>query len=101
MCDTTGFRFISFGSFRSTSISSLRFTSVPRPYRIPLGTFGCILLILPPSIMTLFVMAYATKMTYAYISGILIVGVGIFELQKVARRNEWCEYVHVARDKKS
>lgn len=51
--------------------------------------------------MTLFVMAYATKMTYAYISGILIVGLGIFELQKVARRNGWCEYVHVARDKKS
>jgi hypothetical protein len=51
--------------------------------------------------MTLFVMAYATKMTYAYISGILIVGVGIFELQKVTRRNGWCEYVHVTRDKKS
>lgn len=88
------FRFLILFLFFSTS-------SVPRPYRIPLGFFGCVILILPPSIMTLFVMAYATKMTYAYISGILIVGLGIFELQKVARRNGWCEYVHVARDKKS
>ncbi len=49
--------------------------------------------------MTVLVMAYATKLTYAYIAAVFLVGVGIFELQKVARHKEWCEYVHVG-DKK-
>jgi len=68
---------------------------VPRPYRVPLNTFGCILMLIPPSLMTLFVMAYATKMTFLYISAIVIGGIGLFELQKIARKNDWCEYVHV------
>jgi hypothetical protein len=45
--------------------------------------------------MTVLVMAYATKLTYAYIAAVLVAGVGLFELQKLARRKGWCEYVHV------
>jgi hypothetical protein len=56
-------------------------------------------MLVPPSLMTILVMAYATKLTYAYISAVFIAGVGIFELQKVARQKEWCEYVHVGEKK--
>jgi len=76
-------------------VASYAIFTVPRPYRVPLNTFGCILMLIPPSLMTLFVMAYATKMTFFYISAIVIGGVGLFELQKIARKNDWCEYVHV------
>ncbi|XP_074562060.1 putative polyamine transporter At1g31830 [Curcuma longa] len=38
----------------------LSYPNAPRPYRIPLGTVGCILMIIPPTILICVVLAFAT-----------------------------------------
>lgn len=56
-------------------------SNVPRPYRIPLNTCGCILFVAPAVLMTLLVMALASYMTYIYFSAALICGLLIYRMQ--------------------
>lgn len=49
-----------------------------RPYRIPLGTVGCILLFIPPVVMTLIIMALASWSTLLFSLVVNVAGLGIY-----------------------
>jgi amino acid transporter len=51
---------------------------VERPYRIPLNTFGCILLFTPTCVVTILVMALATYSTYIFVICTNIIGILVF-----------------------
>ena len=51
---------------------------VDRPYRIPLNTFGCILLFTPTCLVTILIMALATYSTYIFVICTNIVGILVF-----------------------
>jgi hypothetical protein len=44
-----------------------------RPYRIPLGTTGCVILLIPPMLMTTVVMLLASYVTYVYAGATVVV----------------------------
>ena len=56
--------------------------AVPRPWRIPLGTTGCILLLTPAILGTLVVMSFASYSTYAFSAVTYGVGVLIYFLTR-------------------
>ena len=54
----------------------IRQPDIPRPYRIPLGTFGCFVLFLPTILLTLAVLACANSKTYIF--SICVLSTGLF-----------------------
>ena len=53
-----------------------------RPYRIPLNTVGCILLLTPTFMFTLVVLSLATYHTYAFVICVNVAGISIFQVRK-------------------
>jgi len=65
---------------------------VERPFKIKMGTLGCILLVLPPFLLTLLLMLMASYLTYVYCIGFIILGFMWNYLQQIAKDNNWCEF---------
>jgi amino acid transporter len=55
--------------------------NLARPYRIPLNTFGCILLIIPPLFFTTVIMMLASYVTYIYAAGTVIASLVIYRFR--------------------
>jgi len=71
-----------------------------RPYRIPLNTFGCVLLLIPPSLICIVLMIFASKMTYVYFTILVCFGACSHLVQKIGKLHGWWEYA-VAPPKKT
>ena len=63
-----------------------------RPFRLPFGTVGCILFVLPSCCITIFVMMMATKMTYLYVLVMVLFGAFFHFIQKAAKHYDWWQY---------
>lgn len=61
-------------------------SDVPRPYRIPLNTLGCVLFVAPPVLMTVIIMLLASYMTYIYFAAALGFGLVIYRVQGCGKR---------------
>lgn len=68
-------------------------TTVERPYRIPLNTFGCVLLIIPPCLFLIYLMLIASKLTFVYCGAMCALGVGFHTFQKIAKHYHLIQYV--------
>ena len=69
---------------------------VPRPYRLPLNTFGCFLWLVPTFAITLLVMALADFKTMIFSFLTVLFAVVIFHLRK--RERTCCGYTSVPTD---
>lgn len=56
--------------------------NLKRPYRIPLNTFGCILMIIPPLVFTTIIMMLASYVTYIYAATTVVVAGVIYNFRK-------------------
>ncbi|KAJ9529358.1 hypothetical protein QJQ45_013786 [Haematococcus lacustris] len=69
---------------------------LPRPYRVPLPTWGCILMLLPASLLLMFVLvlpfANRSWTTVGATVGAIVLGIVLYPLLQVARRRGWCEF---------
>jgi len=64
----------------------------PQPFRVPLNTLGCILMLVP-GVLTMLVMFLSSNyLTLIYSIVFLILGLVIFSLQNVAKDKNWCLY---------
>jgi len=54
-----------------------------RPYKIPLGTFGCVIFFLPTVLATLLVMSLATYWTYAFSLATWISGYALYKMRDI------------------
>jgi amino acid transporter len=63
-----------------------------RPYRIPFGTVGCILFLLPPCCICLFLIVVASKRTYVYVFILILFGICFQFLQKAGKHYHWWAY---------
>ena len=70
---------------------------IPQGFRLPFGKFGCILFVMPPCFICLFIMATASKATYVYVTGLVVFGMGFHILQKVAKHYSWWAYAEAAK----
>lgn len=70
-------------------------------FRLPFNTFGCILFVIPPSLICLFIMATASKVTYIYVAALVVFGFGFHWIQKAAYHYSWWEYVEAPVSKRA
>jgi hypothetical protein len=75
------------------NVGGVPFPIVPRPYRIPFGTFGCILFLSPACGVCFFLLAVGSKLTYLYFLSLCVFGIFFHILQKTAIHYGWWEYV--------
>jgi amino acid transporter len=71
-----------------------------RPYRIPLGTVGCILFIIPSCCICLFLILVASKRTYIYVAILVLFGICFHFLQKAGKHYHWWTYVEAPKKKR-
>jgi len=69
---------------------------LPRPYRVPLPTWGCVAMLLPASLLLLYVLAMPFLAldvpTMAATSGAVVLGLVLYPLLQAARTRGWCEF---------
>ncbi|MCD9559694.1 hypothetical protein HAX54_017856 [Datura stramonium] len=63
-----------------------------RPYKVPLQTFGAIMLCLPPALLLLFVMYLASLKTYIVSGSIIILGLFLYPAIVHAKEKKWCHF---------
>ena len=63
-----------------------------RPYRIPFGIAGCILLFIPPICMTLLIMSLASTFTLFFSLAVNVFGIVLFQCSKERKK----KYEHLA-----
>ncbi|KAL6513749.1 hypothetical protein OROHE_019609 [Orobanche hederae] len=75
-----------------------KFPVMKRPYRVPLGMPGLIIMCLVPSGFLVFIMAIATKTVYL-VSGVMTMGgIGWFFLMKVCKSKGWLKFTRVVNE---
>lgn len=69
-------------------------------FRLPCGTVGCILFVIPPSLICVFIIMTASKMTFIYVAFLIVFGLCFHMLQKAAKHYSWWAYCEAPKPKK-
>lgn len=65
---------------------------VHRPYKIPLSTTGCVIFVIPPCLLCVYLMFIASRITYLYFAMLVTAGMLFHIVQKVAKHHHWWDY---------
>jgi len=81
--------------FEFAAIIQLRISKpeLPRPFRIPTGTVGLCVMLLPATLLLLCVVALATWRTWFVFVCATSVGLILPQLVKHAKENAWCDFI--------
>ena len=60
-----------------------------RPYKVPLRTFGVVMLCLPPALMLVLVMCLASLRTFFVSGAVIVVGFVLYPILVQAKNREW------------
>lgn len=66
--------------------------SLPRPYRIPLGTLGCILMLIPPTILIAVVLAFSSFRVMAVSLVAMLIGFILHPCLNYAEKYRWLKF---------
>jgi amino acid transporter len=66
---------------------------IHRPFKIPLGTVGCVLMLTPATIFLLVMIALASAKTWAVCGGMIVSGALVHLLMKLAKNKGFCDFV--------
>lgn len=64
-----------------------------RPYKVPLQTFGVIMLCLPPSLLLVLVMCLASLKTFLVSGAVIILGFFLYPVVCYAKKMKWTQFV--------
>ncbi|CAN6891839.1 unnamed protein product [Brassica oleracea] len=64
-----------------------------RPYRVPLNTFGTLLLCLPPSLLVILVMVLAAPKTFLISGVIIVVGFCLYPFLELVKEKRWARFI--------
>ena len=73
---------------------------IPEGFRLPLNTFGCVLFVIPPCCICVFIILTASKVTFIYVTALVVFGMGFHILQKAAKHYSWWAYAEAPKPKK-
>ena len=62
-----------------------------RPYRVPLSTGGCVVLLAPPTLLLALVMCLADARVWLTCVGFGMVGAALYPILRAAKHRGWCE----------
>ena len=75
-----------------TRVVSNILIAVQRPWRIPVPDWAVVLIVIPPTIGVLFVLATSNWYIWAFTVGSLLFGYLLSKLTEVSKQREWFEY---------
>ncbi|KAE9601175.1 hypothetical protein Lal_00023893 [Lupinus albus] len=71
------------------------FPSLKRPFQVPLGLQGLVLMCLVPSVLLVYVMAIATRIVYMSSALLTIFGIVLYHFMNFCKSRNWIEFNHV------
>ncbi|CAJ1938527.1 unnamed protein product [Sphenostylis stenocarpa] len=72
-----------------------KFPSLKRPFQVPLGFFGLVLMCLVPSILLIYVMAVASNIVYIASAFLTSLGIAIYYFMNLCKSRKWVEFIRV------
>ncbi|XP_057417855.1 probable polyamine transporter At3g13620 [Lotus japonicus] len=72
-----------------------KFPALKRPYKVPLGFLGVVLMCLVPSVLLICVMVVATRTVYVASAFLTSVGIGLYFLMNLSKTKRWIEFSKV------
>lgn len=63
-----------------------------RPYAIPVGTVGCVVLLIPASAFVVLLVVMSSAVTWAVSSCAILIGLGLYPALLLVKRQEWFEF---------
>lgn len=88
------FSFSHYSTLFSNDLMHIRFLPKgTQPFRIPLNTFGCIVMLTPGVLTMCLMLMTSTYLTLIYSVGFLFLGVFLFSLQNFVKDKNWCVYI--------
>ncbi|GAU41647.1 hypothetical protein TSUD_81330 [Trifolium subterraneum] len=69
-----------------------KFPTMKRPFRVPLGFFGLILMCFVPSVLLVYVMMVATKIVYMASALLTLVGIVLYYFMNLCKSKRWIEF---------
>ncbi|XP_020594989.1 polyamine transporter PUT1-like, partial [Phalaenopsis equestris] len=70
----------------------MKYPRVRRPYRIPMGTLGCLVMLIPPSAVVFVVLAFSTLKIVFISLGALAVGLVLHPCLKFVEKKRWLRF---------
>lgn len=70
----------------------MRHPTAPRPYRIPMGTLGCVLMLIPPTILIIVVLAFASFKVMVVSLFAMFIGFILHPFLSYMERNQWLRF---------
>nr|AFK39326.1 unknown [Lotus japonicus] len=72
-----------------------KFPTLKRPFEVPLGLFGLVLMCLVPSVLLVYVMSVATKIVYVASAFLTTFGIGLYFFMNLCKSKRWIEFSKV------
>ncbi|WOL10478.1 putative polyamine transporter isoform X1 [Canna indica] len=72
----------------------IRKPDLHRPYRIPVETFGAIVICIPPSVLLLLVMCLASVRTFIVSGSVMLVGFLLYPVIECMRTRKWVKFIN-------
>ncbi|KAJ1426091.1 Amino acid/polyamine transporter I [Sesbania bispinosa] len=69
-----------------------KFPTLKRPFEVPIGFFGLILMCLVPSVLLVYVMTVATKIVYVASAFLTSLGIALYYLLNLCKSKKWIEF---------
>ncbi|KAG5015392.1 hypothetical protein AAZX31_08G110800 [Glycine max] len=72
-----------------------KFPALKRPFQVPLGFFGLIIMCLVPSILLVYVMTVASKIVYVASAFLTFLGIALYYFMNLSKSRKWLEFSRV------
>ncbi|KAJ4828125.1 hypothetical protein Tsubulata_043103 [Turnera subulata] len=69
---------------------------VKRPFKVPMGLYGCLIMCLIPSVFLVYVMAIATMTVYSMSAILTFIGIAWYFLMKLCKLKTWLQFNNAA-----
>ncbi|KAK2438169.1 hypothetical protein P8452_33922 [Trifolium repens] len=69
-----------------------KFPTMKRPFRVPIGFFGLILMCFVPSVLLVYVMMVATKITFVASGLLTLLGIVLYYFMNLCKTKRWIEF---------
>ncbi|KAG0456889.1 hypothetical protein HPP92_022046 [Vanilla planifolia] len=70
----------------------LKYPDAARPYRVPMGTAGCVAMVVPPSVLALTVLAFSSLKVALVSLGAVGFGLVLYPVLRVVKRKGWMRF---------
>ena len=72
-----------------------KFPALKRPFQVPLGFFGLVIMCFVPSVLLVYVMSVASKIVYVASAFLTSLGIALYYFMNLSKSRKWLEFSRV------